>query len=85
MPIVIHHSPRAVGRALALVLIVAAAAGCSGVNVSKSISPLDFILPGLMQNQPLPPVVPLQTNAATLLASSLPTLAQFPVPQPEGK
>jgi len=69
---------------LALASIAAVGAGCSGINVSKSISPLDFILPGLMQNRPLPPVVPSQTNAATLLAqSSLSTLAQFPGPQPE--
>jgi len=26
--------------------------GCSGINASKSFSPLDFLLPGLLQNQP---------------------------------
>jgi len=32
-------------------------AGCSGVNVSKSVSPLDFILPGLIKADP-PPTQP---------------------------
>ncbi|MGN6642600.1 MAG: hypothetical protein ACTHKU_06320 [Verrucomicrobiota bacterium] len=27
-------------------------AGCSGINASKSVSPIDFILPGLMQADP---------------------------------
>jgi hypothetical protein len=27
-------------------------AGCGGINVSKSVSPLDFLLPGLMQADP---------------------------------
>jgi hypothetical protein len=28
--------------------------GCSGIHASKSVSPLDFILPGLMQADPPP-------------------------------
>jgi hypothetical protein len=35
----------------ALLLLVA---GCSGINASKSVSPLDFILPGLLQADPPP-------------------------------
>ena len=31
------------------------ASGCSGINATKSISPLDFLLPGLMQNTPAQP------------------------------
>jgi hypothetical protein len=28
--------------------------GCSGIHASKSISPLDFFLPGIMKNDPAP-------------------------------
>ena len=39
---------------LAAVLIT----GCSGINVSKSVSPLDFLLPGLhIRNDPPAPVI----------------------------
>jgi len=42
----------------ALLLFVA---GCGGINVSKSVSPLDFILPGLLQADP-PPTHPDQPD-----------------------
>jgi len=29
-------------------------AGCSGINASKSISPIDFLLPGVLRND-IPP------------------------------
>jgi len=35
-------------------ILLLLAAGCSGINASKSVSPLDFILPGLMQADPPP-------------------------------
>jgi hypothetical protein len=55
--------------ALALVLTAAVATGCSGINASKSVSPLDFLLPGLhIQNCPPLPVVPTETNTVPLLA-----------------
>ena len=56
---------RLTGCAALLVL----AAGCSGINATKSISPLDFILPGLLKTEPLPdiPEVP-QTRSATAVA-----------------
>ena len=54
-----------VGGAFLLALI---AAGCSGLNASKSISPLDFFLPGLLQNHPASPVIPFETNGVALLA-----------------
>jgi hypothetical protein len=38
----------------AIALLVA---GCGGIHASKSVSPLDFILPGLMQSDP-PPLIP---------------------------
>jgi hypothetical protein len=37
-------------RAAALLAVLACSAGCSGIHASKSVSPLDFILPGLMKN-----------------------------------
>ena len=59
--------------ALAFALIAAAATGCSGINASKSISPLDFILPGLhIQSCPPSPGVPLETNTGPLLAQASP-------------
>lgn len=70
MPLVTRHSPVALRHVFALVLLAALAAGCSGINARKSVSPLDFILPGLLQNSPPPPVIPLQTNTATLLAQA---------------
>ena len=46
-------------------------AGCSGINASKSISPADFLLPGLLQADPPPahpdrvlPAAEPSTNAA---------------------
>ena len=37
-------------------LAVVVTSGCSGINASKSISPLDFLLPGLhVKNDPAPP------------------------------
>ena len=42
-----------------LALVALATGGCSGINASKSISPLDFLLPGLhLQNDPAIPVLP---------------------------
>jgi hypothetical protein len=49
------------GWVLMLTLILGC--GCSGINASKSVSPLDFILPGLhIQNDPPRPAVPAGTN-----------------------
>ena len=57
--------------ALAFALIAASATGCSGINASKSVSPIDFLLPGLhMQNSPPLPVNPIQSNPAPLLAQA---------------
>ena len=70
MPLVTRLSPLAAGQALAFALIAMVATGCSGINVSKSISPLDFILPGLMQNGPASPLIPINTNTIPLLAQA---------------
>jgi len=43
-----------VGAFLAIALL-SLTAGCGGLNASKSVSPLDFILPGLLKNQTRPP------------------------------
>jgi hypothetical protein len=32
-------------------VVLLIATGCSGINASRSFSPLDFILPGLLKNQ----------------------------------
>lgn len=39
---------------LLAVLAAVLAAGCSGINASKSVSPLDFLLPGLHVRQATP-------------------------------
>ena len=72
MPLAPRPSPLAPRHALAFALIAAVASGCSGINASKSISPLDFILPGLMQNCPPSPVIPIDTNTIPLLAQASP-------------
>ncbi len=53
---------------LVLAFLVIVSAGCSGINASKSVSPLDFLLPGLMHQPPPTPALPIGTNAAPLLA-----------------
>jgi len=58
--------------AACLILLVVAATGCSGINASKSISPLDFILPGLMKADPPPaqPDHPLPAESITQVAQN---------------
>ncbi len=46
-----------------LLLVLVLSSGCSGINVSKSVSPLDFLLPGLMRNDQPAPVIPDSTNS----------------------
>ncbi|HNQ73046.1 MAG TPA: hypothetical protein PKN95_05520 [Verrucomicrobiota bacterium] len=49
--------------------LLAGTAGCGGISATKSISPLDFFLPGLIQNQPAPvPPSGTNTNAPAHLA-----------------
>lgn len=59
-------------RKLAFTALSLSLCGCSGINASKSISPLDFILPGLLHNGPTSPVIPLETDAVPLLAQATP-------------
>jgi hypothetical protein len=48
-------------------LALVATSGCSGIQASKSISPLDFLLPGLhIRNDPPAPVIPEGTNAVMI-------------------
>ena len=70
MPLAPSPSPLATSHALALALVATLATGCSGINASKSVSPLDFILPGLLQNCPASPGIPMETNIAPLLAQA---------------
>ncbi len=54
--------------ALLLLSAVMAGGGCSGINASQSVSPLDFLLPGLrMENGPKVPAIPDGTNSPALL------------------
>jgi hypothetical protein len=41
-----------------LMLIPLLGGGCAGINASKSISPLDFLMPGLLRNDPVQPANP---------------------------
>lgn len=58
------------GGASLLALMAAIVTGCSGINAGASVSPLDFLLPGLLQNCPASPVIPAETNSAPLLAQA---------------
>ena|SRR5437867_13262478 len=51
------HLVRLNWKTVRLAMIPAAllfGAGCSGINATKSISPLDFLLPGIMRAEPPP-------------------------------
>lgn len=55
-------------------LLVLSGAGCGGVSASKSVSPLDFLLPGLMKADPpahpsIEPV-PVMVPEVTILAQA---------------
>jgi hypothetical protein len=54
-------------------LVILALTGCSGINASKSISPLDFLIPGgggflHPMNNPQPLPVPAATNSTVVVA-----------------
>lgn len=59
-----------IGGATLLGLIAVMGGGCSGINASQSVSPLDFLLPGLMQNEPAAPAIPEFTNTPPELAQA---------------
>lgn len=51
------------------VILLLGTAGCGGISASKSVSPLDFFLPGLIQNQPQPAQPPgTATNSTAVVA-----------------
>jgi hypothetical protein len=54
-------------RCLALAgVVLAFGTGCAGINASQSVSPIMFLLPGLVENKPVPPqIVPVIKNAPT--------------------
>ena len=68
-------------RELGFTILLAASlgvtgAGCSGLSASRSVSPLDFLLPGLhIQNHPTVPILPQETNAPVRLAHASEALA----------
>ncbi len=59
-----------------LLLVIALGGGCSGIAVSKSVSPLDFFLPGLLKNDPPAPATQEVTNAVACRCVSPLPLAQ---------
>jgi hypothetical protein len=69
-----------------LVLLAVVATGCGGIQASKSISPIDFLLPGLhLQNCPPSPVTPDDTNPVPLLAHANPVPLSVCPPATEPK
>ena len=58
-----------------LILVVAATCGCSGINTTQSVSPLNFLLPGLLQNDPPRPVILASTNTLVCWDSGGPSAA----------
>lgn len=58
------------GAASLLALMAAILTGCSGINTGASVSPLDFFLPGLLQNRPASPASPVETNSVALLVQT---------------
>jgi hypothetical protein len=59
----------------ALLLALTLSAGCSGINASKSVSPLDFLLPGLIKNDAPAPIIPDATNTLAFLDTGIPVSA----------
>jgi len=59
-----------------LLLIAAVNCGCSGINMSKSVSPLNFLLPGLLQNNPPQPLIPAATNVLVCWDGGAPMAAK---------
>lgn len=57
--------------ALALSLLAVPSPVCSGISASKSVSPVDFLWPGLLQNCPPAPASLIQINVAPLLAPAV--------------
>jgi hypothetical protein len=66
----LHRIASLVAGTTSVALIALVGSGCSGINASKSISPLDFILPGLMQNVPATPAISDTINAPPELAQA---------------
>ena len=53
-------------------LLAFGTAGCGGITASRSISPLDFLLPGILKND-----APATTNS--LAKAAMPTPVETPV------
>jgi hypothetical protein len=48
-----------------LVALALGTAGCGGISASRTVSPLDFIMPGILKND-----APATTNAPVVLVQS---------------
>ena len=54
-------------------ILAVCTAGCGGLNAGGSVSPLDFLLPGLIQNRPAPATPPANsTNTVAVVAQVRP-------------
>jgi hypothetical protein len=59
-------------RRLAIIpAILLLGAGCGGINASRSVSPLSFFLPGLVQSEPKAQSNPLDSPPPTPAATEL--------------
>jgi hypothetical protein len=60
-------------QAVGCAILTVCTAGCGGINASHSVSPLDFLLPGLIENRPAPANPPASaTNAVAVVAQVRP-------------
>jgi hypothetical protein len=54
--------------------LLALGAGCSGINMSPSVSPATFLLPGLLKAEPPPQIGPPQPGEVSPSVPGAPTL-----------
>lgn len=59
---------RKLAQLVGVAILAVGTAGCGGINAGKSVSPLDFILPGLIQTGPPPANPPATTNSVQVVA-----------------
>ena len=62
-------------RGPVLLLALTLLTGCGGITATKSVSPLDFLLPGLLKNDEPAPLIPDATNTLVALHQTSPTSA----------
>jgi len=76
-----HQAASLEARITSAALLALVENDCSGINASKSISTVDFFLPGLRQSVLATPVIPNTTNPTPELAQAghdLPSMKTHP-------